>query len=330
LCLWERRAAWLHALRAAWGVPLMLAVVLPWFVAIGIATHGAFFAEAVGGDLGAKLAGGSETHGGFPGLHLLLLPLLAFPATFAVVAALPSAWAGRREAATRFLIAWVVPSWLVFEAAPTKLPHYTLPLYPALFLLASRIVPAAVPVWARRVGLAALVLAGLVIAGAALALPIVLRQAWWIGVPAAGCVVLVVGLAARERLAWALVASVALYGAVLQFELPALEPLWIAPRVERALRQDWPGWNQMGDGLAVAGYAEPSLMFLCGSHMRLLANGAQAAAALQDGSASLVIVTDREMPAFTHAADFPTHAVATVRGFNYSRGRWVTLSLLTR
>ena len=28
-------------LRPLWGVPLMLAVVLPWFVAIGIATHGA-------------------------------------------------------------------------------------------------------------------------------------------------------------------------------------------------------------------------------------------------------------------------------------------------
>ena len=50
--------------------------------------------------------------------------------------ALPSAWRDRRTvAATRFLLAWVVPSWLVFEAAQTKLPHYTLPLFPALMLL---------------------------------------------------------------------------------------------------------------------------------------------------------------------------------------------------
>jgi 4-amino-4-deoxy-L-arabinose transferase-like glycosyltransferase len=330
LCVWERRARWLLALRPAWGAPLMLAVVVPWFVAIGIATHGAFFTDAVGGDLGAKLAGGSESHGGFPGLHLLLLPLLAFPATFVVLAALPSAWAHRQEAATRFLIAWATPAWLVFEAVPTKLPHYTLPLYPALFLLASRIVPPAVPVWARRAGMAALVLAGLVMAGAALALPFVLRQPWWIGVPAAACVALVVALAAWNKPAWALAACVPLYGAILQFELPALEPLWIAPRVEQALRQDWPAWNQLGDGLAVAGYAEPSLMFLTGSHTRILPNGAAAAAALRDGSASLVIVSDREMAAFMRAAGPGAHAVAHVDGFNYSRGRWVTLTLVTR
>jgi 4-amino-4-deoxy-L-arabinose transferase-like glycosyltransferase len=329
LCVWERRARWLCVLRPVWGVPLMLAVVLPWFVAIGIATHGAFFAQAVGGDLAAKLSGGSETHGGFPGLHLLLLPLLAFPATFAVLAALPTAWARRHEAATRFLVAWGVPSWLVFEAVPTKLPHYTLPLYPALFLLAARVDPTKASRWARRVGLAALILAGVVIGAAALALPIVLRQPWWIGLPAVAAAFLVVWLAARNRLALGLAACVPLYGAILQVELPALTPLWIAPRVEQALRQDWPAWNSLGDGLAVAGYAEPSLMFLTGSHTQILANGAQAAAALRDGSASLVIVTDREMPAFTRAAGTGPHTLAEITGFNYSRGRWVTLTLLT-
>ena len=40
-----RGAAWLRTLRPRWGVPLMLAVVLPWFIAIGIATGGKFFVE---------------------------------------------------------------------------------------------------------------------------------------------------------------------------------------------------------------------------------------------------------------------------------------------
>ncbi len=60
--------AWLGALRPAWGVPLMLAVVLPWFAAIGVATHGQFFHDAVGGDLAGKLAGGDDAHGAPPGL----------------------------------------------------------------------------------------------------------------------------------------------------------------------------------------------------------------------------------------------------------------------
>ena len=85
----DRRARWLLVLRPAWGVVLMLAVVLPWFVAIGLATHGAFFNDAVGGDLGRKLASGDDAHGAPPGLHLLLLPLLAFPATLPVLRSLP-------------------------------------------------------------------------------------------------------------------------------------------------------------------------------------------------------------------------------------------------
>ena len=88
LTVWSRQAAWLRQLRPAWGLPLMLAVVAPWFIAIEIATHGAFLAQSVGGDLGSKLAGGSETHGGIVGEHLLLLPLLAFPSSLAVIAAL--------------------------------------------------------------------------------------------------------------------------------------------------------------------------------------------------------------------------------------------------
>ncbi len=34
-----------------------------------------------------------------------------------------------------FLLAWIIPFWLVLEAVPTKLPHYVLPVYPAIAIL---------------------------------------------------------------------------------------------------------------------------------------------------------------------------------------------------
>jgi 4-amino-4-deoxy-L-arabinose transferase-like glycosyltransferase len=37
-----------------------------------------------------------------------------------------------------FLLCWIVPSWIVFELVSTKLPHYTMPLYPAIALLTAR------------------------------------------------------------------------------------------------------------------------------------------------------------------------------------------------
>ena len=375
LCVWARRARWLLALRPGWGVLLMLAVTAPWFVAISRATHGAFFAQSVGGDLGGKLAGGSETHGGFPGLHLLLLPLLAFPATVPVLAALPAGWRGRQDDATRFLIAWALPAWLVFEAVPTKLPHYTLPLYPALFLMAAGWLehhptkrgrplqadarrnkelqlPARLSDLTRSkkvlvapssdgggsdrgvvIGRAALAVAACTLAGAALALPPLLGGSWWLGLPACACVATVATLAWRGRLAWALLGCIPLYAAILQLELPSLASLWIAPRVEAALRRDWPGWNPSGQGLAVAGYAEPSLVFLAGTRTQLLPNGCSAADALRAGTAGLVLVTDKEAASFTieaHRLGMATRMLETVRGFNYSRGRWVSLSLLVR
>jgi 4-amino-4-deoxy-L-arabinose transferase-like glycosyltransferase len=332
-----RRAAWLRALKPAWGTPLLLAAVLPWFVAIGIATHGQFFAEAVGGDLGRKLAGGAESHGGFPGLHLLLLPLLSFPATLPVLRALPAAWADRRAAANTFLLAWIIPAWIVFEAVPTKLPHYTLPLYPALFLLAASSVLApnmpAPAAWMRALSRAALVVAALILAGGAVALPLYLNQATWIGLPALAACVLVATLAWKRQIVWALATVPMLYAAILRLELPSLTPLWIAPRVETLLHAEWPGRNPLGRGLAVAGYAEPSLMFVAGTDVTDLSGGAEAANALARGSASAVLLPDTDAGAFAQQAarlGMSPRKRGEVRGFNYSRGRWVSLSLYTK
>ena len=37
-----------------------------------------------------------------------------------------------------FLLAWFLPSWIVFELVSTKLPHYTMPMYPAIALITAR------------------------------------------------------------------------------------------------------------------------------------------------------------------------------------------------
>ena len=337
LGLSARRWRWMLVLRPRLGLPLLAVVVLPWFVAIGIATRGAFFAQAVGGDLGTKLAGGAEAHGGFPGLHLLLLPLLAFPGSALVICAVPWVWRHRRDPAPHFLLAWIVPSWLVFEAVPTKLPHYPLPLYPALFLLAALWLGsdglASVRPWLRNGARLASAAAALVLGGAAAAIPLLLHSAWWLGLPALVGACLAGWACWRERPLIAALAAVPLYFAILQLELPGLEPLWMAPRVETALRRDWPGFNTLGRGLAVSGYAEPSLMFTAGTDIDLFWNGREGADALASGRASAVLVEGR------HQGDFEDQASRDglaprlrdiVAGFNYSRGHETTLRLYTK
>ena len=342
LSAWERRWRWLLALRPGWGVPLMLVVVLPWFVAIGVATEGRFFADAVGGDLGRKLAGGDDDHWGPPGLHLLLLPLLLFPASAALpgalLGALRAAWGGRAAAPTRVLLAWIVPAWLMFELAPTKLPHYTLPLLPPLCLLlaAWALDPARAGLPRRLAALPAvlLLLAAAALGGGAIALPLVLGEAAWIGVPGLLAAGLAAWLALRGRdparaVMAGLAAAPLVYGAVLGWELPHLRPLWIAPRVVETLAA-LPG-APSGAPLGAVGFHEPSLMFLAGTSTRWLPTGWDGARALAAGEVGRLLVGDRDMAAFNEEAarlGLTARALAEIDGFNYSRGRKVRLTLL--
>ncbi len=362
LAVADRRAGWLRALRPGWGVPLMAAVVLPWFVAIGVATGGRFFADAVGGDLGRKLASGDDTHWGPPGLHLLLLPVLLFPASAALPGAAVAAWRGRAAAPTRFLLAWIVPTWVVFEAVPTKLPHYTLPLLPAVCLLAAGWVIAperrGAAGWA---GMALFLLVAALLGVGALAAPEVLHLAPWLGAPAAAAILACCSLSLRERAGVRGSRSRALNnqpepgpareGAALARPLtPALSRrereqivalavmvpfYWAALGLE--LPRLAPLWlaprvvaaMQGMDRLGAVGFAEPSLMFLAGTGTQWLL-AADAPRALASGRIHTLLVGDRDRTAVLAEAaqeGVPLRQVAEVDGLNYSRGRPVALTL---
>lgn len=162
LFVWERRISWARPLLYWGGISLFIVMTVPWYVAVQIATNGAFLSEAVAVDLGQKLVEGAEGHDGPFGMHTAALPILFWPGTVLLVpgiwlavtslmrnrktapvgefgsarAASAAAVDDREASAWRFLVCWLVPAWLVFEIAPTKLVHYTLPMYPALALMA--------------------------------------------------------------------------------------------------------------------------------------------------------------------------------------------------
>jgi len=173
LVIWEREWRWLKPL-LFWAGPLLAVVmVLPWIVSIQIATEGNFLREALGGDMGPKIISAQERHGGWPGYYLLLLPLTFFPAILFLIPGLTRlvpAVRGRIDADTarnaRFLIAWALPTWIIFELMPTKLPHYVLPTYPALALIAGWgfVELTRTASWARWTGWALFGLAALVFA----------------------------------------------------------------------------------------------------------------------------------------------------------------------
>ncbi len=341
LAVMDRGAPWLRALRPAWGVPFMLALAAPWMIAIGIATEGRFFAQALGDDMIAKVAGGEERHWGPPGYYLIVFFIAAFPSAWMVMPALRQAWGARTLPATRFLLAWLVPTWLVFEAVATKLPHYTMPSYPALMLLIAawamdplRLLPGRWLLWAMRAVLAAVAVGMGVLAVVA---PVVLDGclAWAsLLVLPLGLLLAVVVLRASAAGHWAraaglgVVLAVPLYAAVLEGVLPRIEAMWVAPRLEAALDRVAPGLPP--ERFGIAGHAEPSTLFAIGGALRLLPSGPAAAGFLAEMPGRVVAVGNRQEAAFqaeATRAGLRLQELATVSGYNYSRGRPITLLL---
>ena len=175
----------------------------------------------------------------------------------------------------------------------------------------------------------------LLLAAALGALPIVLHEPLSTGLPAVVAACLVAATFApllrrpgsarwdieRRTIMSALYCMPLLYWTAIGWELPRLTPLWIAPRVVSELP---PG------RLGSVGFAEPSLMFLAGTATEFL-NAADGAAALASGEVATLLVGDRDLAAVLAAAKqrgLAPEQIGLVHGYNYSRGRFVTLSLL--
>jgi 4-amino-4-deoxy-L-arabinose transferase-like glycosyltransferase len=337
LCVADRKVAWLGRLNWIWGLIILAAIVGPWAGAVTVATDGGFWSAAVTGDLAPKLAGGQETHGAPPGYHTLLAPLLMFPMTLMLPAAAVTAWTRWREPGVRFALAWLIPTWLVFEALPTKLVHYTLPTYGAVAWLAAAALMTPLGLRTRWTGAVMAGVFGLLLAGGtfylvktygdASDLPIMLLTALLLAAAglAGGYLLL------RRSPPAAMVAAVGLglagHAALAAGLAPRLTPLWLSSRVERAMAkaQLLPEQGIADAPVTVAGYAEPSLVFALGTPTEL-AGADDAAQAISEHRPA--VVEQREEAGFEKAlAGYRAHAhlVATVKGLDYSDGKKMTL-----
>lgn len=249
----------------------------PWALAITVATDGAFWGTAIGGDLAPKLAGGQEGHGAPFGYYTLLSPILMFPASLLLPAAAMIGWTRRAEPAVRFALCWLIPTWLVFEIVPTKLVHYTLPAYGGAILLMTLALGQPLGRLVRGLGAGILALGGLLLAaampvvagrfgGAATMVEAVFAALLFAGAVAAGAWWLV-----RQRPALAVAGAgalaIAAHGVAVGLLAPGLQPLWISQRLARAVAETRldPRQAIVAGPIAVVGYAEPSVVFLLGT-----------------------------------------------------------------
>lgn len=279
-----------------------------------------------------------------PGFHVVVFLLAFWPGSLFLVLGLPAIWSRHREPAVRFLLCWIVPHWLVFEAIATKLPHYVLPTYPAIAILAAASLtkwPLRRPkaVWARGLmGLYTLLwgmlAAGFVVAGVILlwksegqlnygaliavfgALPLVLYAFW------------LLWKARRLHAAWVIIAAaVVVHAGIFLTVIPNLGLLQLAPRAA-ALYDDYrPCENST---LVSVSYSEPSLAFLAGSNTKLLGVPKAAEYLAANSSCALVLVDRKDEAALISRMlekGFALTEYGRVTGLNYSNGHHLDLGL---
>jgi len=334
LAILDRSATWLWRLRPVWGLMWTLVLVLPWFVAIFWRAGETFFTDSVGGDMLSKLAA-QESHGAPPGVYLLLFWITFWPGAPLAGMATPAVWRARREPGAQFLLAWLVPSWIVFELVLTKLPHYVLPLYPAIAILTVGALERRVlsRSWLRR------------------------GSAWWFAIPALASVMAVVGAIALTRqpafLAWpfaaaamilglfawwlyddnhaersllnAVVAAMLLAFAVYGVVVPSLTTVFPSAEIARALRNV----VCVGPKAAAAGFHEPSLVFMTDTST-VLTDGSGAADFLNQGTCRFALVEQRSERSFVQRAEaigLRYNVARRIDGYNISQGKAISIAI---
>ena len=332
----DRSAAWLLMLKPIAGIIWLAVLVLPWFVAIIGRTGDAFLAGSVGEDLLGKIFTGQESHGAPPGYYFVLFWVTFWPGATLAALATPAVWRARRERAVKFLLAWLVPSWVVFELVVTKLPHYVLPLYPAIAILTAAVIDARA--LSRKPFLE-------------------LGTIWWFVVPMVAGIAGVVALAVIGRqfglLVWILMGAAAVLGflawrlyqadgaehsllravaaailtAIAMFGLiiPSLGQLFPSATLARILRESGCARPEA----AAVGYQEPSLVFLAGTATRL-ADTAGAAEFLRGGDCRFAFVEAREERSFAQRAEalgVRYRAGPRIDAINISTGRPITIAV---
>ena len=340
LAITDRTARWLARLKPLPGLAWMLILLAPWFVAVATTSGGYFaplpFVQDFLRDLVARIGGFEDVHRAWPGFYFVLFWLTFFPGSILAGLAAPFVWRARNEPGVRFLLAWLIPSWIALELAMTKLPSYVLPLYPACAILIALAVER--DALSRRGWLVRNTIWWFIVPSFAVLLGVIGamvigRQFAIAAWPLAGCVLVLSFLTwrlhdqdgAEQSILRAGAASILLATAFYAVLAPSLGLFFPSVALARTM-------NESGcrDPLAASvGFHEPSLVFLAGT-LTAQVGAAEAADFLGGGACRFVFIDTRYERGFAQRADALGLRYASgprFDAFNFGAGRAVTIAV---
>ena len=325
----DKNFKWLRETRPLIGVLFSLVFILPWAIAASTSGDGNVILASLSEDFFPKLIGGSEGHGAYPGTHLLLSPITLWPASLIIIPGLVLAWRERHRPAIRFALAWAGATWLMFELVPTKLPHYILPIVPALALAVAGALSnstAQVPRWnsALWTMVTLLLATGGIWASLTYAGSIAIAFAF------TACLLIilyVLWVHKTDRLILVPAVAIVTSGLLLGGILPNLSDLALSSRIAEGIAQ-----HRKTDQTTVllTQFQEPSAVFLLGSNT-IITTPNSAADHLANNPGTLAVISNSQLDLMTNALNASGRDVVplgSLAGYNYSKGRSETLLIV--
>ncbi|TAK50215.1 MAG: glycosyl transferase [Xanthobacteraceae bacterium] len=339
LAVLDRSVTWVRRLYPALGMLWLVIVTATWALAILVQGGGlGLMLGTLGGDVWSRMALLPMFQGGPPGTQFVMFFALFWPGAALAGLAAPAVWRARHQPGAQFLLAWLVPAWLVAELLLPKLPHLVLPLLPAVAIMIAGTVERqalAEGTWVSRGAMWWFVVPAVISVAAVVASIVFTRQPAFAAWPfAAGAMIFglvawgLYDLSRAERsLLNAIAASLLIGITVFGILMPTLTPLFPSVELSRALR------NMKCDKpmAAAVGYQEPSLVFMSGTST-LLTDASGAADFLQQGQCRFALVEGRYERAFAQRAEAIglLYAVtARVEGYNYIHGRQISVAIFS-
>jgi 4-amino-4-deoxy-L-arabinose transferase-like glycosyltransferase len=337
LSIVDRSARWLWSLRPFAGFVWLILLVTPWFVAIVLKSGESFFIQALGHDMLDKVTSGQEAHGAPPGFYFMLFWVTFWPGSVLAGLAAGMVWKARRELGARFLLAWLIPSWLAFEVVMTKLPNYVLPLYPSIAILIAGILePGGLskPRWMVRGTIGWFLFPGAIAIAVLIAFIVFGRDLGLVAWPFSALAV-IFGLfawwlyevdGAERSLLRGMIASVLLAITVYAVTFPLLPSLFPSAVIANEILTTDCEQPHVASTFA---YQEPSLVFLLGTDTRFT-DGAGSADFLRSGPCHFALIDSRGERGFVQRAQsigLRYSFVQRVEGYNISIGKPVSLTV---
>jgi len=140
LLIFDRNRRWVLSTGFWWGLPLALAVGVPWFVLANRLGDGGVVDRFVSYDLIARAMRPLESHRGFPGYYAVTALVNAWPWSAFLVPVAIYAWRNRKDPNVKFLLAWLIGPTILLEFVRTKMIHYWITILPAYAVLLSLMV----------------------------------------------------------------------------------------------------------------------------------------------------------------------------------------------